>query len=611
MRLHLGSLFKLRVGSLAIFRESLQQMWSVTDRPAKRLMIGALLLMLGSSIVAALSPLLLKVLVEALDLDRDHTVDIAPIYLIIAYASAHWLSRSLGELREKFLGWADQRVQRQLSNKFFRHVMSLPLRFHLNRNTGALSQTLTNGLLGYRIVLQHLVNSILPILIEVATMGTILVFLGYTVFLVIMALSVLAYALAFWIGAIRISSQARNASAAQIGAGAVFTDSILNFETVKYFNGESQVHGRLMAALKNTENRWTELYTRKMENSLVIATIFALSLGISMYVAAGAVRQGDMSVGEFVLVNAYVIQLTRPLEMIGFAFRDIVQGVAFIERMAGLLHEKPELNLAMECEPISIGCGDLVFDNVSFGYVTDRHILQNVSFVVPPGKTLAIVGASGSGKSSLIRLLLRLLEPTKGQICLGGVPLSNIPISSLRDAVAVVPQDTALFNDSIAYNIAFGRQSSTHKEIVAAARIANIHNFILELSDGYDTKVGERGVKLSGGEKQRLAIARAAIKKPEIFVFDEATSSLDSKTERAILNNLVKIAENTTAIIIAHRLSTVVHADEIVVLDNGRVLERGTHDALMQQGGAYAAMWRAQHEEIYQFHDVATFASRA
>jgi ATP-binding cassette subfamily B protein len=584
-------------------------MWRVSDGLAKRLIVGALLLMLGSSIVSALSPLLLKVLVDALE--HDFTLGVGPAYLVLSYAGANWFSRSLGETRAMFYGRADQRVQIQMSNDVFWHVMSLPLRFHLDRKTGALHQTLANGLMGYRIVQHHLVNSILPVVIEVVTMGSVLVALGHAVFLVIIGISMLSYTAAFWIGAKSVSEPARDASIAQIDAGAVFTDSILNYETVKIFNAESRVRSRFIGALRKTEGRWSELYKRKMVTGIAVVTIFALTLGLSVYVAADAVMQGSMSIGEFVLVGAYVVQLTRPLEMIGFAFRDIVQGVAFIEKMAELLRAKPEADLANDHIPFSGHGRELVFENISFGYDADRHILQNVSFVVPPGKTLAIVGASGSGKSSLIRLLLRLVDPTDGKIYLGGVPLRSMPISVLRNAIAVVPQDIAMFNDSIAYNIALGRQGSTDEEVVAAAKVADIHEFILGLPDRYDTKVGERGVKLSGGEKQRIAIARAAIKGPEIFVFDEATSSLDSRSEQAIFRSFVDIAAKTTTIIIAHRLSTVVHADEIVVLDAGSVIERGVHDRLIQQGGVYAAMWRAQNERDRRRDDVAMFASGA
>jgi ATP-binding cassette subfamily B protein len=546
-------------------------------------------------VAAGLAPLLIKIVVDGLELTQMHATYGVPFYLIAAYAFTHWLGRSLRELRGMCHGRADQRVQRHLSHKLFQHLMSLPLRFHLDRKTGALSQTLTNGLVGYRMVLHHLIITVLPVVVELATMGAVLLFLDHTVFVVIIGVSVLFYTFAFWSGITRIGGPARAASNAHIDANAILTDSILNYETVKYFGAEAQVQGRFVEALAKTEGQWAELFRHKMENGLVVGAIFAMSLGISVYIAAREVQQGTMSIGEFVLVHAYILQITQPLETIGFAFRDIAQGMAFIEKMAELFGQRREVDVIERQPPLPAGPPDLVFEQVSYSYHPDRRVLKHVNFTVPSGKTVAIVGASGSGKSSLIRLLVRLVEPTGGKICLDGVPLSSIPMSALRAAIAVVPQDIALFNESIAYNIGFGRQDSTDADIVRAAKIAHVHEFIVGLPDGYETKVGERGLKLSGGEKQRIAIARAAIKKPKIFVFDEATSSLDSKTEQAILRDVINIAKTTTTLIIAHRLSTVVHADEVVVLDQGTVIERGIHAALLQRDGAYAMMWRAQH----------------
>lgn len=583
--------------SLALLRGAVQLMWSTSDQLAKRLVLSSLLAMLGASVIAAIPALFLKALVDVLGEDRAHTVQVVPAALILACAFAHWSARSLGEFRGKYLGRADQRVHRLLSGRFFRHVMSLPLRYHLERKTGALSQTLANGLLGYRIVLTHLVSSILPVLIELASVGAVLVILGHPIFLLVIAVAVAGYAATFWVGAVRIIGPAREASTAHIDACALLTDAILNFETVKYFNGETRLENSLASALSQTEDRWSELFRRKLNNSLLINFIFASSYGLSLYVAANMVQQGGMSVGAFVLVSVYIPQVVLPLEKLGLAFRDVIQGVAFIEKMTDLLREKPEPGADIESNSRLFGSGELIFENVSFAYETNRHILQGISFAVPCGKTLAIVGVSGSGKSSLVRLLLRLLEPTEGQIYLGGVPLSQIPTRVLRDSIAVVPQDIALFNDSIGSNIAFGRQGSTYDEVVAAAQIAGIHDFIIKLPNGYNTTVGERGVKLSGGEKQRLAIARAAVKKPRMFVFDEATSSLDSKTEQTILRDFFRASAETTLIIIAHRLSTIAHADQIIVLQDGRIVEIGSQDVLLRHGGVYATMWRMQHED--------------
>jgi ATP-binding cassette subfamily B protein len=404
----------------------------------------------------------------------------------------------------------------------------------------------------------------------------------------------LFYTLAFTAGAVRIAGAARAASAANIDANAVLTDSILNYETVKCFNAEATVQEHFDTALVRTERQWKKFYMHKLGNGFIVATIFALSVGTSMVVAAGAVSRGSLSIGEFVLIHTYLLQLVRPVEMVGFALRDISHGLAFIEKMAELLQQRPEEKTRETRENLARGQGELVFDRISFSYRPGRPVLADVSFTIPAGRTVAVVGASGSGKSSLVRLLLRFCEPDSGRILLDGTPISDLSVCSLRETIATVPQDTVLFNDSIAYNISIGRSGSPAEDIQRAARMAHLHEFIAAQPDGYQTKVGERGIKLSGGEKQRVAIARAALKTPRIFVFDEATSSLDSKTEQKILCNIREVSREATTLIIAHRLSTVTEADEIVVLDRGRVLERGTHKALLRNDGAYAALWAAQ-----------------
>jgi ATP-binding cassette subfamily B protein len=313
-----------------------------------------------------------------------------------------------------------------------------------------------------------------------------------------------------------------------------------------------------------------------------------------LFYAASDVARGAMTVGDFVLVNAYVVRLVQPLELLGFAVGDIAQGLAFLQSMLDLFAEKTEGDHSRAPQSAKSTQGELIFDRVSFSYREERAVIKDVSFSVPAGKTVAVVGVSGSGKSSLIRLLFRLYEPDSGRILLDGAPIKDLSLSAVRQAIAVVPQDTVLFHDTIANNIGFGRAGSTQPEIQEAARIANLHDFILSMPEGYDTPVGERGLKLSGGERQRVAIARAALKRPRIFVFDEATSSLDTQTERDILHNLLDVSARSTTLVIAHRLSTVVHADEILVLDRGVIIERGTHEELKELGGAYAALWGAQ-----------------
>lgn len=565
------------------------------DNRLKALMALAALLVLMSSALAALSPILLKLIVDQLSTPgKLEETYLAVGLLVVSYAGSHWLVRLLQELRLLAVGRADQRLHRRLSLRLFKHVMALPLRFHLDRKTGALSQTLTNGLLGYRILVQHLVTTVLPVILQLVMMSAVLVVLGQPVFLWIIGATLLCYAIAFSIGTVRLIKPARAVSTAHIDANALLTDSILNYETIKSFCAEPRVHQRMASAFAQTEAHWARLFSGKALNGMLVGTIFALSLGISVYLAARAVQQDRMSLGDFVLVNAYMLQIVRPMEMIGFAFRDIAQGMAFIEKMVEVFRQEPEHGTVANGTPLPPGPGELIFDHVSFSYSQDRPILRDVTFRVPAGKTIALVGASGSGKSSLIRLLVRFWEPDSGRILLDGMPISEVSASSLRDAIAVVPQDIVLFNDSISYNIAVGDTDSSVEDIIEAARLAHIHDFIVARPQGYEALVGERGLKLSGGEKQRLAIARAALKKPRIFVFDEATSSLDSRTEQQILRSIGEVSQDTTTLVIAHRLSTIVAADEILVLDSGKIVERGTHRDLLRCDGVYQRMWNVQ-----------------
>lgn len=486
---------------------------------------------------------------------------------------------------------------RTMSERLFAHLMQLPLRFHLERQTGAVGQTLENGLQGYQMIWHHLVFTFLPVTAELGTIVLVLIRLAPPLFLLLFCGALVCYAAAFAYAAKTVSRAAKTASAAHVAANAAMTDSILNYETVKYFTAESIVQEKVSQALSRTEVEWVGFYRRYAVNGLGVATIFAVFLALSVLYAAHGVLAGRMTVGDFVLVNTYMLQVVRPVEMLGYAMQGLSQGVAMLDKMLALFRETPESQHADDRVPLG-GAGKLEFDTVSLSYRSDRSVLKGVSFRVPAGKTLGIVGASGSGKSTLVRLLVRLFEPDAGRILLDGVAISDLSLPKLRQSIAVVPQDTVLFNDTIAYNIAFGRAGSTQEEIVEAAKLAHLHDFIMSMPEQYDTKVGERGVKLSGGERQRLSIARATIKRPRIYVFDEATSSLDTHTEREILHNLQEVARNSTTLVIAHRLSTVVHADEIVVVDGGAVVEQGTHAALLRQRGRYAALWAAQQGSV-------------
>ena len=587
---------------MSAFRLLLQE----TSHRLKLVFALALLFVLASSALAALSPVILKLIVDRLT--NPNALDSTYLlvgFLALAYTASHWFSRFFGELRGLIIGRADQRLYRNLSLRLFKHVMALPLRFHLDRKTGALSQTLTNGLLGYRMLVQHLISTVLPVAMEIATMSVVLLVLDQPVFLGIIAVTMTCYAIAFTVGALRLTHPSRAVSSAHIEANALLTDSIINYETIKSFSAEPRMHQRMDEAFAETESRWAQFFSRKAMNGVVVGTIFAASLGTSVYVAANEVQQGRMSLGDFVLVHAYMLRVFQPMEMLGFAFRDIAQGVAFIEKMIEVFRQEPEQASSRGTRALPPGSGEIQFEGVSFSYDSERSILKDVSFKVPAGKTVAIVGPSGSGKSSLVRLLVRFWEPDDGRILIDGAPVSTVSGATLRAEIAVVPQDTVLFNDTIAYNIAMGSAECTEGDVEDAAKLAHIHDFIVARPEGYSTLVGERGLKLSGGEKQRVAIARAALKRPRIFVFDEATSSLDSKTEQKILRNIDEVSRGTTTLVIAHRLSTIVAADEILVLEEGRIVERGRHQDLLRLGGKYQTMWNTQRHDLESRYETA------
>jgi ATP-binding cassette subfamily B protein len=597
-------------------REALQLFWSVADRFAKRRLLLAFLLVAGGALLSALTPIALKLVVDELAPTGTAPLVIAPAALVLVYVFGQYLTRIFNELRTFAFALGEQRVRRQIGRRLFEHLVHLPMRFHLERKTGAMGETAEQGMRGFQLVLNHSVFTVLPVVIEFVAVAAVLVHYDHAIYLAILGAASIGYVLAFQRGAADVQGPARQVSDSHIEAHAVLTDSLLNYETVKYFDAEPVVCNRYDTALGRAESAWNQFFRRRAINGLLVATIFAGSLGVSLVYAAQDVARGAMTLGGFVLVNTYVIRLVQPLEMLGFAVRDISQGLAFLERLFALFRirreperlsaaarsigarvstdAQPALDRAAEAKPAG---SELAFENVSFSYRPDRVVLNNVSFHASVGKTVAIVGVSGSGKSSLIRLLFRLYEPDSGKILLDGAPIDELPLSVVRQAIAVVPQDTVLFHDTLAKNIGFGRWGATQEDIQEAARVANLDTLIASLPDGYDTIVGERGLKLSGGERQRVAIARAALKRPRIFVFDEATSSLDSNTEREILTNLIDVASKCTTLVIAHRLSTIVHADEILVLHDGVIVERGTHAELRDTGGWYASLWNAQSKE--------------
>jgi ATP-binding cassette subfamily B protein len=573
-------------------REIVGIIWNDADRFVKRRLGAVLLLVVTASVLTALGPLALKWLVDGF---TDHTrgVSLSPSLLVGAYVLSQFLARAVGEVRGLVYARAERRMFRVLSGRLFAHILRLPLRFHLDRKTGAVSQTLENGLTGYQMILHHLVFTFLPVTAELGTIIVVLTRLAHPAFLLLFCGALLCYATAFAYAAGSIARAAKSASAAHVDGAAQMTDALLNVELVKYFAAEPIVQERVGRALSRTEAEWVGFYRQYAVSGVAVSTIFTAFLAATTLYAVHEVQGARLTVGAFVLITSYMLQVIRPVEALGYAMQAFSQGAAMLEKMLALFHERPEPPQPGQAGRLD-GPGHLEFENVTLSYGPQRVALRGVSFTVPAGRTVGIVGASGSGKSTLVRLLARLLEPDTGRILLDGVPISALPLRTLRQSIAVVPQDTVLFNDSVGDNIAFGKTDCTQEEIEQAASRAHLDGVIAGLPDSYDTNVGERGLKLSGGERQRLSIARAAIKRPRIYIFDEATSALDSVTELEIARNLQEISRSITTLVITHRLSTVVHADEIIVLEAGTVIERGTHASLLRQHGRYAAFWTAQ-----------------
>ena len=551
-----------------------------------------LLLVAVSAILTALGPVALKLLVDGVTGHGGGEV-VSPLMLVVLYALSQWLARVAGEVRALLYRRIQWRMFRTLSERMFAHLMQLPLRFHLDRHTGGVSEMLSNGLEGLQLVLNQLVVTVLPVTAELATVLVVLARMAPPLFLALFCGAFVLYTNTFTHSAAAVMKSARSASAARVEAGATITDGLLNYETVKYFTAESMMQERVGKALARSEIEWLTFSRLFARSGLLAASIYAGFLAATIWYATREVINRRMTVGGFVLVNTYMLQLVRPVELLGIALQSCSQGLAMLEKLTHVFREAPEPQPDVRARLV-VGNGTLEFDRVSLSYRKERPVLQEVSFRIAAKKTLGIVGPSGSGKSSIVRLLTRLLEPECGRILLDDVSIYDLDLARLRGAIAVVPQDTVLLNDTLAYNIAFGRTHASLTEVQQAARIAQLHEFIMSLPDGYDTRVGERGLKLSGGERQRVSIARAVLKSPRIYVFDEATSSLDSQTEQNILTSLRDIARNSSTLVIAHRLSTVLHADEIVLLEHGRIVERDSHTSLLRQNGRYAALWRAQ-----------------
>lgn len=565
---------------------------------------AAVALVIIGGMLAALAPLGLKALIDAVA-ERQSTGALAGAVAVygVGYVLALCGGRLLTEIRPLLHEQAEQRLYGRLSRRFFRHLLDLRLDFHLDRRTGALGQTLSQAVFGFQLLVHHITNSIVPVVVEVVAVAAILFALKQPLLVATFIATAVAYLVIFVRSVRPLTNAAHELSSAALHKHAVLMDSLLNYETIKYFNAEQSARERYADATTKLEAHWERLNMQRIKVGLAAAATFTVSVILAVVAAAGAVADGSLSIGGFVLVNVYMLQIVRPLETLGMALRDVTQCIGFVRPLLAVLDESAEDSgdgLHEEC-PFpqtaarrSSRAASLRFERVTFRYTEDRAVLSDLNLEVGTGRTVAVVGASGAGKSSLVRLILRFYEPQHGRILFDGTPISELPPSLLRSVVGVVPQDTALFNDSIAYNIAIGKPDASRMEIEYAARLAHLHDFISSLPAGYDTVVGERGVKLSGGERQRVAIARAVIKRPMVYVFDEATSSLDSHTETEILRNLQDVSAGCTTLVIAHRLTTVFGADEIVVLEMGQIVERGTHSSLLQRNGAYARLWHSQ-----------------
>jgi len=541
-------------------------------------------------------PLFYKEAVDALSLENGAEIIAVPIMLLVAYGGARVLAQAFGELRDAVFARVGQRAIRDVALKTFEHLHRLSLRFHVQRQTGGLSRSIERGTKGIDFLLNFMLFNILPTLLEIVLVCGILWTLYDWTFAVVTFVTIASYiAWTLIVTEWRIKYR-RTMNKSDNEANTKAIDSLLNFETVKYFTNEKHESRRYDTALRRFEEAAIKSKVTLSLLNIGQGMIISIGLTLVMVMAGYGVKDASMTIGDFVLVNSYLIQLYMPLNFLGFVYREIKQSLTDMEHMFSLLDKQAEIADTEEACDLPEGGGDVRFENVSFAYDERRPILKSVDFHVPAGKTTAIVGASGAGKSTLSRLLFRFYDVSDGAVKIDGSDIRDVKQSALRSAIGIVPQDTVLFNDTVYYNIAYGRPGSSPGDVEEAAKLARIHDFVMGLPDGYNTIVGERGLKLSGGEKQRVAIARTILKRPRILLFDEATSALDTHTEKEIQVSLREVSSGLTTLVIAHRLSTVVDADEILVLEAGQIVERGSHARLLEKDGAYAAMWAKQQQ---------------
>jgi ABC-type transport system involved in Fe-S cluster assembly fused permease/ATPase subunit len=579
---------------LRALRSLAPYLWPRQSTALRARVVLAVVFLVAGRLVNIIVPFLYKHAVDTLAPGKS--VIAAPVALIVAYGFARVMSQGFNELRNAVFAPVTQRAVRRLSLSAFRHVHALALRFHLERRTGGLARAIERGTAGIDFLLSFMLFNVIPTIIEILLVSGILWRLYNWKFAVVTLTTILLYIgftflVTDWRVRFRRDMNERNSE-----ANSKAIDSLLNFETVKYFANEAHEERRYDSALRAYERAAVKSEATLSMLNIGQGLIIGVGLVGVMILAGEGVAARVMTVGDFVLVNAYLIQLYTPLNFLGVVYRNLKQSLTDLEQMTELMAVMPEIEDRPGAPALSIRTGAVAFCQVDFRYDARRPILSGVDFRIPPGATVAIVGPSGAGKSTIARLLFRFWDIDAGAIEIDGQDVRAVTQDSLRRAIGVVPQDTVLFNDTIYYNIAYGRPGAPREMVEAAARLARIHDFVAGLPDGYETMVGERGLKLSGGEKQRVAIARVILKAPKILVFDEATSALDTKTEREIQASLAEVSAERTTLVIAHRLSTVVDADEILVLDHGRIVERGGHGELLRRQGVYAAMWARQQE---------------
>ena len=587
---------KPTLGSFGTLRRFLPYLWPANEWGLRARVILALASLVAAKVAVVFVPIFYRDAIDALDMSQGSTALILPVGVILAYGAARFLSLAFGELRDALFAMVGQRAIRTIALQVFRHLHALSLGFHLSRQTGGLSRSIERGTKAIETLLRFSIFSIVPTVLELAMVFIILwkaLDAWVALATVITVVVYITYTMLITEWRIKFR-RIMNEEDSRANTRAI--DSLLNYETVKYFGNEEHEARRFDFAIRGYERAAVQSHISLALLNIGQAIIISAGLIAVMLMTANGIISGTLTLGTFVMANTYLMQLYQPLGFFGFVYREIKQSLIDMEKLFDLMGEDAQVADVSHAKTLAVTGGDVSFEDVHFGYDERRPILKGVSFRIPAGKTVAVVGPSGSGKSTIGRLLYRFYDVDQGTIRIDGHDLREITQQSLRASIGVVPQDTVLFNETIYYNIAYGKPGVTPAEVEHAARTAHVHDFIMAMPDGYETLVGERGLKLSGGEKQRVAIARTVIKDPAILLLDEATSALDTHTEQEIQKNLREISQGRTTLCIAHRLSTVVDADEILVLDGGHIVERGRHGDLLALNDHYARMWRRQQE---------------